>query len=89
MIIPAALFAGMLREQSLKGNDPYLADQDGFGSLFINLLGISGDTQIFSFAVDGVIRGCLENNKFLRDKIDTMMSRGTAGSDAADDGGDR
>ena len=50
--LPITLFAGTLLEQSLNTYDPYLADRDGFDSLFMNPAGIAGDTQYFSLAAD-------------------------------------
>ena len=70
--LPGALFAGTLLEQSLKGYDPFLADRDGFDSLFVNPAGISGTTEAFSLDVEGGTWGKLDNYKLLRDNKEAI-----------------
>ena len=74
LVLPVSVFAGTLLEQSLKGYDPYLADMDGFDSLFVNPAGISGQTRVFSLAVEGGTWGKLENYKLLKDNLGAMNS---------------
>lgn len=85
--LPTVLFAGTLLEQSLGGYDPYLADRDGFDSLFMNPAGMAGDTQYFSLAADAGTWGELDNYKLLADNIDsiTSMASGDAGAFTQED----
>jgi len=87
IILPAALFAGTLLEQSLNSYDPYLADRAGFDSLFMNPAGMAGDTQYFSLAADAGTWGKLENYELLRDNIDSIsaMASGDPGAFTAED----
>ena len=85
--LPAALFAATLLEESLNSYDPYLADRDGFDSLFMNPAGMAGDTQYFSLAADAGTWGKLENYELLKDNIDsiTAMASGDPGAFTAED----
>ncbi len=87
LILPSALFAGTLLEQSLNSYDPYLADRAGFDSLFMNPAGMAGDTQYFSLAADAGTWGKLENYELLKDNLDaiTSMASGDPGAFTADD----
>lgn len=80
IVLPVALFAGTLLETSLAAYDPYLADRDGFDSLFMNPAGMAGDTQYFTLSVDAGTWGELDNYKFLADNIDTITSMGAGGT---------
>ena len=78
--LPVALFAGTLLETSLAAYDPYLADRDGFDSLFMNPAGMAGDTQYFTLSVDAGTWGELDNYKLLADNIDIITSMGAGGT---------
>ena len=78
--LPVTLFAGTLLETSLAAYDPYLADRDGFDSLFMNPAGMAGDTQYFTLSVDAGTWGELDNYKLLADNIDIITSMGAGGT---------
>jgi len=85
--LPGALFAATLLEQSLNSYDPYLADRDGFDSLFMNPAGMAGDTQYFSLAADAGTWGKLENYELLWDNLDAInsMASGDPGTFTAEE----
>ena len=83
LIAATTVFAGTLLEQSLKGYDPYLADRDGFDSLFVNPAGISGQTQLFTLDIEGGTWGKLKNYKLLKDSLEVMQ--GMADGDLSQD----
>lgn len=72
VLLPSIVFANTLQERSLKGYDPYLADKDGFDSLFINPAGIASETDIFNIAMEAGTWGKLDNYKLLADNIDNL-----------------
>ncbi len=72
VILSATLFANTLLETSLSGYDPYLADRDGFDSLFMNPAGMAGDTQYFTLSADAGTWGELDNYKLLADNIERL-----------------
>lgn len=74
-------FAGTMSDESLKGYDPYLGDKDGFDSLFVNPAGIAGQTEAFSFTIEGGTWGKLENYELLADNIRYMHSMAHGGFD--------
>jgi len=79
--LPAALFSATLLEQSLNSYDPYLADRDGFDSLFMNPAGMSGDTQYFSLAGDAGTWGKPENYELLKDNLDSITAMASGDPD--------
>lgn len=84
IVLPAALFAGTLLETSLAGYDPYLADRDGFDSLFINPAGMADQTQYFTLGVDAGTWGELDNYKLLAENIDAITSMAGGGTFTAE-----
>ena len=80
VILSATLFANTLLETSLSGYDPYLADRDGFDSLFMNPAGMAGDTQYFTLSADAGTWGELDNYKLLNDNIDAITSMAGGGT---------
>lgn len=79
-ILPASLFANTLLETSLAGYDPYLADKDGFDSLFINPAGMAGQSQYFTLSVDAGTWGELDHYKLLAESIDAITSMAGGGT---------
>lgn len=60
-LLAALSYPGTMPEENLKGYDPYLADRDGFDSLFINPAGMANQTEIFSITTEMGTWGKLEN----------------------------
>jgi hypothetical protein len=65
ILIPAMIFAGTAFETEKKTSDPYIADNGGFESLFVNPAGAAGISE-FQVAIEAGTSGKLSDYKAIR-----------------------
>ncbi|OQX29403.1 MAG: hypothetical protein B0D92_03970 [Spirochaeta sp. LUC14_002_19_P3] len=74
VLLPIAVMAGTMTDESFKSYDPFVADKDGFDSLFVNPAGMANQTKIFSLRAEGGTWGKAENYQLLDDNVDAMIA---------------
>ena len=68
------IHAGTLMDASRKNHNPYLADRDGFDSLFVNPAGMAGQTDIFNLATEAGAWGHLDNIELVMNLSSVMAA---------------